>query len=614
MDIHGSRTKRGLARFRRPAGVHRREPAWSPDGKTIAYITDERGVQEIALQDTATAKERILPLGQSPGFYSGILWSPDSKLIAYSDEKLNLWTLDPSTGKNTKVDTLTYRGRSSFQPSWSPDSKWLAFAKDLDTHYGAIFLHNVAGGKTTQVTDGFADAQNPEFDRDGKHLYFLASTDIGKGIDFENISSLSVPNSSSSVYCIVLKKDGPNPLHPESDEETPKDPAAPAAPKPTTPPATPPEVVVDLEGIEERIITLPMPTAGYGSLRAGPASSFFVISSPPRANATSFGPAQSTLHKWTWSDRKFNTFSTNVGGYAVTADGQKMVLRSGASVSIVPTTAPPAPGAGVVPMTGLRVKVDPKVEWTRMYEEAWRNQRMLFYAPNMHGMNVPMMMDRYRPFLANIYSRDDLNYLFTDMFGEINVGHMFIGGGDIPGASNSVPGGLLGADYSFANGRYKLAKIYNGERWNPGLYAPLAQPGVRARVGEYILAIDGKDLTDATDIYEALEGKANRQVKVKIGPNPDGSGSREVTVVPVGNEAGLRQIAWVEDNRRKVAQATGGRGAYVHVPDTGGGGWAAFQRYFYAQSGKDGLIVDDRFNHGGYINDFMVKELTKTLD
>jgi tricorn protease len=266
-----------------------------------------------------------------------------------------------------------------------------------------------------------------------------------------------------------------------------------------------------------------------------------------------------------------------------------------------------------VDLSGLKVKIDPKAEWTAMFHEAWRGEKLLLYAPNMHGIDIDEMDRRYTPFLENISSREDLNYLFTDMLGELSVGHMFISGGDIPSAPK-VTGGLLGADFSFESSRYRLTKIYDGERWNPNLVAPLAQPGIEAKVGEYLLAIDGADLNEAMDIYLELEGKAGKQVKLKIGPTPDGVGSREVIVVPIANDFGLRFRAWAEENRRIIDRATGGRVGYVHVPDTSPPGWEAFQRYYYSQTDKDGMIIDDRFNHGGSVNDFMVNEMQKPLD
>ncbi len=578
-------------------GIHRRDPAWSPDGKTIAFITDGEGDQQMALVDAATNAEKRVDLGEKPGYYYSPVWSPDSKRIAYTDNKLNLWVLDVATGTNTKIDTRTHRGRGENRPRWSPDSKWLTWSRDLRTHMSAIFVHSFEAGVKTQITDGLSDATDPVFDRDGKHLYFLASTDVGMGLDFENMSGMAGQPSTSRIYAVVLSKDGANPLHPESDEES--------EPKKEEKKPAVASTKVDLDGIESRIIVLPTPAQGYRTLEAGPAGTFFTA-------AGGMGTPPSVL-QFAWKDRKLTPFAPGVGNFQVSADGSKMLLRSGPGMRVVSTASPPAPGSGEVPTPVLNVRIDPAAEWRSMYAEVWRGEKLLFFDPNLNGADAAILQKRYEPFLKNIASRADLNYLFTDMLGELEIGHMWANGGDVPGVSG-VPGGLLGADYSFENRRYRITRIYDGERWNPDLYSPLAQPGINAKVGEYVLAIDGADLTEVNDIYEALEAKAGKQVKLRIGPNPHNADSREVTVLPVASEAGLRFRAWTEDNRRYVDKMTQGRAGYVHVPDTGGGGWQEFHRFYYSQTDKDGMVVDGRFNHGGLINDFMPNEMMRVLD
>jgi len=589
-------------------GVHRRQPRWSPDGKSIAYLTDERGNQEIVIVDLATNKERFVSLGTVPAYYESLVWSPDSNKIAYTDYGKHLWLMDVASGRSTLVDKGIYHDPTfQIRPRFSPDSKWVTWNRDLDNHLNAVFVYDIDKGQKTQITDSLANAKAPIFDRDGKHLYFFASTNTGWSASWLDMTSLSVPNVTSNVYAIVLRNDGQNPLQPESDEETPKD--------PTKKPEPPKEdkFRIDLDGIQRRVVALPLPTQAYVDLEAGPAGSFFALTAPNRANANDFG-GPGTLHKFTLSDRKVTPFAPAVGGFEVSASGNQIMLMRGPTISIVPTAAPAAaPGQGAVDLSGLRAKVDPLAEWKAMFHEIWRNEPIRFYDPGLHGIKPAEMVRRYSPFLPHVASRDDLNYLFTDMLGEISIGHMWANGGDVPGAK-SVPGGLLGADYAFEGGRYRLTRVYDGESWNPGLVGPLSRPGVNAKEGEYLLAIDGKELNDAMDIYETLEGKAGRQVKIKLGPNANGVDAREVTVVPVASEFALRTIAWKEDNRRTVEKMSGGRLGYVHIPDTGEGGWESFQRYYYAQTGKEGMIVDERFNHGGLINDFMVLEMQRSLN
>ena len=612
-------------------GVHRRDPAWSPDGKYVAYFTEVNGHQQLGLWDTEQDKEKLIDLGDPPAYYHDPVWSPDSKKVAYTDNRNKLWILDISSGKNTLVDeTIFDNPRHTVIPSWSPDSNWITWARDLDNHLNAVFLYNLETGKTTQVTDGLADADSPIFDKGGKYLYFTASTDVGQASSWLDLSSFNNPNEISTVYALILSADEPNPLQPESDEEKPKE-EAPAQPKqggeaakggapgagpgaqagPPKPPPMP-KTKIDLDGLESRIMALPMPSAIYSGLAAATPGSFLAIMEPPRASPAA-GGGPGTVMKFSFQDRHATPFASGVMSVQTTPDGSKALLQGFGGLSIVSTMMPAAPGQGLVDLSGLEVKIDPRVEWSAMYHEIWRNERMLLYSPTINGLNVDVIEKRYEPFLKNICSRDDLNYLFVDMLGELCVGHEFPGGGDIPEAK-SVEGGLLGADYKFENHRYQISRIYTGERWNPRLYAPLAQPGVNAKVGEYLLAVDGQDLTDSMDVYLALEGKAGKQVKIRLGPTPDGKGSREVTVVPVPSEFGLRQRAWEEDNRRYVDKMTSGRAGYVHVPDTAEGGWTAFNRFYYAQVGKDGMVVDERYNHGGLINDFMIREMQKPMD
>lgn len=587
-------------------GVFRRDPAWSPDGKTIAYFSDEGGKQRLALYDNASTQTKFLDLGDSPAYYYGSgssYWSPDSSKVAYTDHRNQLWIIDISSGKNTLVDQTIYTDPNvNLVAQWSPDSKYITWARDLESHMQAVFIYGLETAKKTQITDGLAMAKSPIFDRDGKQLYFYASTNSGPANSWLDMSSLTNPVIVSSVYCVVLRKDLPNPLQPESDEEAPK-----VAPDPNKQPT---KFSIDFDDIEHRIIALPMAAGEYQALEPGAPGSFFAVMTGAKVNP--IGGAPTSIVKWSMAERKSTPFASG-SGLITTPDGSKALLSSAGSAAIVSTMAPPAPGSGALDVSGLKTKIEPKLEWKSIFDEIWRNEPILFYAANLHGINAQEMHARYEPFIKNIASRDDLNYLFTDMLGEMVIGHMWARGGDIPNVAG-VPGGLLGADYSFEGGKYRLKRVYDGERWNPGLSGPLAMPGVNAKEGEYILAIDGKPLMDSNDIYEMLEGKAGKQVRVKLGPNPNETGAREATVVPVGNENALRNRAWSEDNRRYVDKMTGGRAGYVHVPDTGGGGWTAFQRYYYSQVGKDGIVVDERFNSGGLITDYIIYEMSKTLD
>jgi tricorn protease len=316
------------------------------------------------------------------------------------------------------------------------------------------------------------------------------------------------------------------------------------------------------------------------------------------------------------STRKTEPYVGGVSKFTVSANGEKALFKQGPAPTspwIIAATATAAkPGEGVVNLAEMEVYVDPRAEWNQMYKEVWRIERDFLYDPSHHGLNIPAAEKEYSVYLAKLGGREDLNYLFTEMLGEITLGHVFIGGGDAP-KPKMVKGGLLGADYKVQNERYQFARIYNGENWNPDLRAPLTQPGVDVKVGEYLLEVNGKDVRPPMEVYRFFENTAGKQIKIKVGPNPEGKDAREVTVVPVDNEFSLRNRAWEEDNRRKVDELSGGKLAYVHVPDTAVGGYTNFNRFYYAQVGKQGAVIDERYNHGGQIADYIIDQLKRPL-
>ncbi len=601
--------------------VMERDPAWSPDGKWIAYFSDESGEYMLHLRDqTGMGEVKKMLLGGSPGFYSNPVWSPDSKKIAYNDNHMNLWYLDVEKSTNTKVDTNPYGTLDDvLEPSWSPDSKWITYVRQLDNRLRAVYLYSVEKGQASRVTDGLGDARYIVFDKSGKYIFFTASTNIGPTISFADLSGID-HQTSRSVYAIVLRNDIASPLAPESDEEKiaaeKKDDAAPAGPpadKPADgasgkPPAKkgPEPTRIDLEGIDQRVVSIPqIPTRNFNALLAGKAGMLYISEIPQAAT----GPGV-TIHKYDVEKRKFEEVKAGVNNFRVSENGEKMLYQQGPSWNMISTTAPARPGEGIVKTSDMEVLVDPRAEWRQMFNEIWRGERDFLYDPGTHGLDIEKAKRLYEPYLAVIAHRDDLNYLFREMLNQITIGHMFIGGGDQP-RPNAVSGGLLGVDYKIENGRYRFARVYNGENWNPQLRAPLTAPGVNVKAGDYLLAVNGRNITAATNVYQFFESTAGKQVIIKVGPNPDGSGSREVDVVPTGNENGLRNLAWIEDNRRAVDKLSGGKLGYVYIPNTGGGGYVSFNRYFFAQTDKQGAVIDERFNSGGALADYVVEYLKR---
>ena len=630
-DIISVPAEKGDARnLTNTTGVAERDPSWSPDGKWIAYFSDESGEYQLHLRDQKGMGEvKKINLGDPPSFFYNPTWSPDSKKIAYSDKRLNHWYVDIEKGQPVKVDTLS-RG-FSLATSWSPDSRWLTYAKPLKSWYNAVFVYSLEDGKSTQITDGLSDALSPVFDKSGKYIYFTASTDIGPRVFGFDMSSYP-HRPTRSVYVAVLKKTDPSPLAPESDEEKV------AEEKPSEkkegesgeagegekkanvaqPPAgapkladkkEPPKVTMDFDNISQRILALPPPNRNYVGLAAGKANTLFIIEFPDGAQGA-------TLHKFDLEKRKFDKALDNINSFELSANGEKMLYRQQQNwfIAATATLGTPAfkPGEGKIKTEEMEVYVSPRAEWDQMYRETWRIERDFFYAPNYHGLDLQATAKKYEPYLASLAHRADLNYLFQEMLGELSVGHLYVGGGDTPDPKR-VPGGLLGADYKIENGRYRFAHVYNGENWNPNLRAPLTQPGVNVVAGEYLLAVKGRNLTANDNIYSFFESTANKQVVIKVGPNPDGSGSREVTVVPIQNEIGLRNLAWIEENRRKVDKMSDGKLAYIYLPDTAGGGYQFFNRYYFSQLDRQGAVVDERYNSGGQAADYVVDYLKKPL-
>ena len=517
-------------------GVMERTPAWSPDGKTIAYFSDESGEYALHIkpQNGAGETKKIALAGKS-AFYFDPKWSPDSKSIAFNDNMDNLWMAEVASGKVTKVDTdHIYDLNRVF--NWSGDSKWIAFERFLPNRLRAIWIYSVETGKSVQITDGLSDARRPVFDRDGQYLYFTASTNYAPTTSGLDMSS-DEHEVTSSIYLAVLPNNIPSPLAPESDEEGAPRPAADGgrggrggnAAAGGAPPETPPKPVrIDFDKLQQRIVALPLPTRAYLGLEAGRAGILFVLEPGTAGGGGRGGPGGgggATLTRFDLKTRKSEKLADGVASFDLSANGDKMLLRMGGAGGagrgaaagpppvptyvIVPSATPVKAGEGALKLAGIEVNVDPIAEWKQMYHEVWRIERSYFYDPNLHGVNTADSEKEYEKYLDSLSSRTDLNYIFKDMLSEMTSGHLRGGGGNIP-LAKTVPGGLLGADYEIANGRYRFKKIYVGESWNPQLQAPLAQPGLNVNEGDYLLAVSGQELTGKDDVSRLLENTAGK--------------------------------------------------------------------------------------------------------
>ncbi|HLJ27466.1 MAG TPA: PDZ domain-containing protein [Candidatus Angelobacter sp.] len=632
-------------------GVMERDPAWSPDGKWVAYFSDESGEYQLFLKSPdGLGEPKKVSLGAPPSFYYNPIWSPDSKKIAYTDKRLNVWYVDLAKGAPVKVDSDNYDApQRTLDPVWSPDSRWIAYTKRLTSHMRAVFAYSLEQGKSLQLTDGLSDARFPAFDQKGQYLYFTASTDDGPTTGWLDLSSINRP-VTRSAYLIVLRKDQASPLAPQSDEEKSADESKADSDKSASAkqedkdeePANPEDkakaqdakaarsvraeavnVRIDAENIDQRILALPIPPRNYSRLAAGRPGVIFLVESPLRP-----GPdEQSSVWRFDLTSRKPEKLIDGVNEFMLSFDGKKTLYAKGRGENIkwyIGSATAPARGegaggaaAGGKPDTALNlarmeVLVDPRAEWRQEYNEVWRIERDFFYDPNLHGLNLPATRKHYEAYLENVGNRVDFSYLLAEMLGEISVGHMYI---RTPAGPPSEQGkvGLLGADYTIENGRYRFSHIYQGENWNPQLRAPLTQPGVNVQEGEYLLAVNGRELRGADEIFELFEGTATKATVLRVSSSPDGKNARNVTVMPVDNDRALRNRAWIDENRRKVDQLSGGRLAYVYLPDTGFGGYTSFNRYFFAQLGREGAVIDERFNGGGSAADYVIDYLRRPL-
>jgi len=596
----------------RTAAAHEHSPVWSPDGSQVAWLSDASGEYQLMIGDqSGLAKPRAVTLPAN-AYYSSPTWSPNGKHILLDDNHLTLWVLDAASGKATKIDSDTYFDPThNIDVAWSPDSRWVAYSRNVPSHLRAVFLYSIEEGKTHQITDAMADAVSPAFDANGKYLYFLASTDYGPRTGWLEMSSLDRP-SRRAIYLAVLSSSEPSPFLPEAgDEPTPATtPAIALASKPRASDTTAAQTRIDIDGIEHRILPAGVPAGEFSDLVAGPAGTVFYLDAMPNAA----GAAR--LQRYSVKEKSTTPFLEGVRSYTLSADRKKLLYQAARGApetrwGIVGTDKPAKVGDGALNLGQLEMLVDPRAEWAEIFKETWRIQRDYFYDAKMHGANWQAVYDKYSQLLPYVGHRADLSYLIAQTGGELTVGHSYLSGpGDEP-QEEAENVGLLGADFTIENGRYRVSHIYTGESWNPDLRAPLSAPGIHVAEGDYLLEVNGRPLASPTNLYSLFVGTAGHQTSIRVGKTPNGEGSYVVTVVPVPNEEGLRTRGWIEANRRRVDELSGGRLAYVWLPNTAGPGYTAFTRYFYAQQGREGAVIDERYNHGGMVADYIVNELER---
>lgn len=586
-------------------GSHERFPAWSPDGKWISYLSDKNGKYQLVLRDQkATIAPQYIDLGATT-FYFEPTWSPDSKKLFFNDAHLNLYYVDIDSKKvvlvdNDKLASITGRTRNHFEPSWSYDSNWIAYAKSLNNGVRAIFMYNLTTKQSHQITDGMSVASQPAFSRDGKYLFFTASTNTGLTNSGLHMSAYD-RSPEYSVYAFILSKETPTIFKNESDEEVVKEEKSEEKKKSDAKDTNATKkLAVDFDNVNNRIVALPLP-AGFYRLD-GSVENMLIYS------------RGGSIGAYDLVKQENKSLIENARGFKISADGKKMIYSNGREYYIVNAGQKPAPESGKLNLANIKFEVNPAAEWKQVFNEVWNMQKEFFYVENMHGADWKAVRAKYEKFLPYVNHRTDLGYLLNEMMGELVVGHAYIYPGDQPSAP-SVSAGTLGADLTYVDGAYKIDKIYTRLDWNPSFKAPLAEPGLNVEVGEYIVAVNGISLTEGANLYKLLENRVGKQVTLKINTQPNLNGARDVVVKPIsfGNEVELRRMDWVESNRKKVDQLSNGQIAYVYMPNTGREGYTNFNRYYFSQMDKKALLLDERNNGGGSVADYVIDLLSRDL-
>lgn len=586
------------------SGAADRSPAWSPDGRHVAWFSDASGEYRLHVTDQKGLAEPETFELPGPTFYYELAWSPDSTHVLFTDANRTLWTLNTETGETAEVDTDPYATpERAMDPEWGPNGEWIAYTKRLDNQYHVVKLYSLDSGETTRVTTKLIEARHPTWAQDGDYLYFLGSTNFGLDTGWLDMSSYGRP-TTFGLYAVVLDAEGKSPVLPRSDEES-TDPNSDESGTTDSgsQDATDDATLIDLDGIQDRIVSLGEPKRIYRGLQAGPDGTLFYIEEPAM-------DGEPTLKRYSFEERSSSPFLEGVQQFHLAHDRSKLLYQSGPSWGVVPTSGNPSVGDGALSLD-LEARITPPKEWEQIYREAWRFQRDYFYVENLHGADWPTVYDRYRPWLEHAQHRQDVNYVLDVMGGEVSVGHSYTGGGDML-EIDEVSVGLLGANLTADQGYYRFSRIFEGEPWTDEA-GPLAAPGVDVQEGDYLIAVNGTEVTADENPYAVLEGTAGRQVLLTVNDEPTSKGAHTITVVPTADESELRRIAWIQHNRRVVDSLSNGRLGYVYIPDTGGGGYTRFTRNYFSQQDKEGMIIDERFNGGGSAADYMVNVMSRTL-
>ncbi len=597
------------------SGIHERNARWSPDGKYIAFISDESGEDEVYIVHKDSAGKAVQLTFNNDNYLFGLDWSPDSKKITFSDRKQRLFYVDIHTKE--KVEIATSNSLEIQGAVFSPDNQYIAYTLPSGRGNSVVYIYSVRDKKSTAVTEKWFPSYSPRFSADGKYLFFISERTFNPS--YNNIEWNHAYFDLAKIYCIPLKSDTKHPFEPKSDEVEIKTPPSEskadqkkdtkgknpkkAEKKPSGP--AEPNVVrlpgIDFENIVGRTVEVPLPSGNYWNLVATNDKIYYTRSSTREKMKTYVYDLVAL------KETELGEFN----GFTISADGKKMMILSNKNYYIVDVPASKPTLENPLNLDDMKTVVDLRQEWKQIYDECWRQMRDFMYDPNLHGVDWKKMKTNYAALLPYVNHRADLSYIIGELIGELNVGHAYVGGGDYPKAER-IPMGLLGARLEKdVSGFVRIRQIYKGENWDKKARSPLTEAAVNAREGDFILAVNGTSTKDVADIYQLLVGKADRQVKLVLNQRPEFNGSRVVTVVPVADEQKLIYYNWVQKNIDKVEKATNGRVGYVHIPNMGPEGLNEFVKYFYPQLQKEALIVDDRGNGGGNVSSHIIERLRR---
>ena len=612
-DIFSAPIEKGYTKnLTATSDAHERLAAWSPDGRWIAYVSDQTGEEQVWVMDHEGAEPARQLTEGVRGRLNGLEWSPDSKSLAFSDSKGRIWALTVEDEAIREVADETWGQVNHYK--WSPDSQWLAFSLQTTERTRAIHLWNAGDGKLTKVTGDLFDEYQPVWDPEGAYLFYLSDRSFAPQIS--QVEWNYAGDRMTGVFAMALRKDVKHPFPPESDEvkiEEEGDGASEEKDEEKKDESKEPEALeIDFDGLAERVARAPIAASNYGGIAAKKGHLLLVKGTPFYYGRQPEGKTE--LQVFAMEDRKLETLAEGVGSASLSFDGEKTLVREGSSWNLYDAKPKGKDSKKAVSTKGLMTDVTPTQEWEAIFDEVWRRYRDFFYAENMHGYDWERLRAQYRPWLEHVAHRWDLNYVIGEMIAELTVGHAYIAGGDyeIPERPKVA---LLGAELELdeGSGRYRIRKILRGQNEEDMYRAPLTEIGVDAREGDYVLAIDGEELRAPENPYKPLRHKADRPVRLTLSSSADGGDTREVEVRPITDESKLRYLAWITENRRKVDEATNGEVGYLHIPDMGSQGIYEWIKYFYPQMRKKGLVVDVRGNGGGNVSQMILARLQREL-